>query len=43
MLKKLTTLLAVAAVLAACAACGVKNDPEPPQSSPEKTSSEEAQ
>lgn len=33
MLKKLTTLLAVATVLAACAACGVKNDPEPPPSS----------
>lgn len=31
MLKKLTTLLAVATVLAACSGCGVKNDPEPPK------------
>lgn len=38
MLKKLTTLLAVAAVLAACSGCGVKNDPESP-----KPSSEQAQ
>jgi predicted small lipoprotein YifL len=33
MIKKLTNLLAVAAVLAACAGCGVKNDPEPPPAS----------